>query len=48
MIMDFFGASIEVRLNDRLWHDPDLQRLLELGPITTTLPTFGPECRFTG
>ena len=29
------------------WHNPDLQRPLELGPIMATLPTFGAECRFT-
>ncbi len=28
-----------------LWHNPDLQHPLELGPIMATLPTFGPECR---
>ena len=27
-----------------LWHNPDLQHPLELGPIMATLPTFGPEC----
>ncbi len=26
------------------WHNPDLQRPLELGPIMATLPTFGAEC----
>ena len=29
------------------WHNPDLQRPLELGPIMATLPTLGAECRFT-
>ncbi len=27
-----------------LWHNPDLQRPLELGPIMAALPTFGAEC----
>jgi len=26
------------------WHNPDLQRPLELGPIMAALPTFGAEC----
>jgi hypothetical protein len=31
---------------DGSWHNPDLQRPLDLGPIMATLPTFGAECRF--
>ena len=27
------------------WHNPDLQRPLELGPLIGALPTFGAECR---
>ncbi len=27
-----------------LWHNPDLQHPLELGPIMAALPTFGAEC----
>ena len=27
-----------------LWHNPDLQRPLGLGPIMAALPTFGAEC----
>jgi hypothetical protein len=30
-----------------LWHNPDLQRPLELGPIMAALPTFGAECLLT-
>ena len=30
--------------NVACWHNPDLQRPLELGPIMATLPTFGAEC----
>ena len=30
--------------NVRKWHNPDLQRPLELGPIMAALPTFGAEC----
>ena len=33
-------------MNVAYWHNPDLQRPLELGPIMATLPTFGAECRF--
>ncbi len=33
--------------NCNSWHNPDLQRPLELGPIMPALPTFGAECRFT-
>ncbi len=32
--------------NVALWHNPDLQRPVWLGPIMATLPTFGVECRF--
>ncbi len=28
----------------RVWHNPDLQHPLELGPIMPALPTFGAEC----
>jgi len=43
-----FGRIVDV--GDRLanfasWHNPDLQRPLELGPIMAALPTFGAECR---
>ena len=30
--------------NVGIWHNPDLQPPLELGPIMATLPTFGAEC----
>ena len=28
------------------WHTMDLPHLLEIGPFTAALPTFGAECRF--
>ncbi len=30
------------------WHTADVQRLPGLRPLTSALPTFGPECRFIG
>ncbi len=37
--------GVERLLNGSSWHNPDLQRPLELGPIMAALPTFGAECR---
>jgi len=36
--------EIDGDLNVGSWHNPDLQRPLELGPIMAALPTFGAEC----
>jgi hypothetical protein len=35
-------------LNVRSWHEADLRRLPDSGPLTGALPTFGAECRFIG
>ena len=31
-----------------LWHEADVRRLPDSGPLTGALPTFGAECRFIG
>jgi hypothetical protein len=31
--------------NVAFWHNPDLQRPLDLGPIMATLPTLDRKCR---
>ncbi len=33
-------------LNVAFWHEADLRRLPDSGPLTGALPTFGAECRF--
>jgi hypothetical protein len=35
-------------VNVAFWHEADLRRLPDSGPLTGALPTFGAECRFIG
>ena len=34
-------------LNDRLWHETDVQSPMVSCPFTGALPTFGAQCRLT-
>ena len=45
---NFGTGRIASDANVRSWHIADVQRPLELGPLTAALPTFGAQCRFTG
>ncbi len=44
-----FGTGrIASDANVGCWHEADLRRLPDSGPLTGALPTFGAECRFIG
>ncbi len=45
---NFKTGPITSEANVRIWHNPDLQRPLELGRPTAALPTLGRVCRFIG